>query len=292
MIPDKFAYIAPTNLPDAIAALFAHPDDGKLLAGGQSLIPLMKLRLSNYSTLVDLRRVPGLSYTQERDGCLAIGAMTTESALEASDVVQRSYPALYETSAVIADPLVRNYATIGGNIAHADPANDHPATMLALGARMVVEGPDGRRTIPIDDFLVDTFETALTHADVLVEIQIPQPAPHSGSAYIKLERKVGDYAIAAVAANLTLDGGTCTHAGIGLTNVGPKAIRAVDAEKFLVGKQVTEDAIHEAARLAAAAADPVADLRGPAEYKRAMVVTLTTRALRTAAQRATEGGAA
>lgn len=292
MIPDKFAYVAPTSLPDAIAVLHEHPDEAKILAGGQSLIPLMKLRLSNYAMLVDLRRVPGLSYTQERDGHLAIGAMTSESDLEAAEVVRRRYPALYETSIVIADPIVRNFATIGGNIAHADPANDHPATMLALGARMVAEGPAGRRTIPIDDFLVDTFATALDHGEVLVEIQIPQPPPHTGSAYVKLERKVGDYAIVAVAVSLTLDGGVCTHAGIGLTNVGPKAIRATDAEQFLVGKPVNEEAIREAARLAATAADPVEDLRGPADYKRAMVRTLTARALRAAAQRATEGGAA
>ena len=292
MIPEKFAYVAPTSLPDAIAQLQAHPDEAKLLAGGQSLIPLMKLRLSNYAYLVDLRQVLGLAYIEERDGHLAIGAMTRESALETTDVVRRRYPALYETSAVVADPLVRNFATIGGNIAHADPANDHPATMLALRARVVAEGPGGRRAFAIDDFLVDTFETALDHGEVLIEIQVPQPAPRSGSAYVKLERKVGDYAIVAVAAALTLDGDVCSQAGIGLTNAGPKALRAADAEQFLVGKRVDDDTVREAARLAAAVADPVADLRGPAEYKRAMVRTLTARALRAAAWRATEGGAA
>ncbi|HEY7833564.1 MAG TPA: xanthine dehydrogenase family protein subunit M [Ktedonobacterales bacterium] len=292
MIPDKFEYAAPATLPEAIALLEAHPDEAKLLAGGQSLIPLMKLRLSNYGLLVDLRRVPGLAYVREQDGYLAIGAMTREVDLESSDTVRSRYSALYDTSTVIADPLVRNFATVGGNIAHADPANDHPATMLALHARLVAEGPAGRRTIPIDDFLVDTFETALTHGEVLVEIQIPQPAPGSGSAYVKLERKVGDYAIAAAAAAVTLTGGACNAAGIGLTNVGPKAVRAVDAEQYLVGKPLDDATIREAARLAAAAADPISDLRGPAEYKRAMVRTLTARALRAAAQRATNGGAA
>jgi aerobic carbon-monoxide dehydrogenase medium subunit len=291
VIPDKFEYFAPATLPEAIALLQEHPGEAKILAGGQSLIPLMKLRLSGYPYLVDLRKVPGLAALEERDGALVIGAMARESAIESSDLVRRRYPALYETSAVVADPLVRNFATIGGNVAHADPANDHPATMLALRAEVVAEGPGGRREIPIDDFLVDTFETALTPDEVLVEIRVPQPPPHTGSAYYKLERKVGDYAIAGVAAQVTLDGDTCAQVGLGLTNVGPKAIRPVDAQNFLLGKRLDEQTIREAARLAAQAADPSTDLRGPADYKRAMVRTLTTRALRTAARRAMNGGA-
>jgi carbon-monoxide dehydrogenase medium subunit len=291
VIPDKFEYFAPATLPEAIALLQEHPGEAKILAGGQSLIPLMKLRLSSYPYLVDLRKVPGLAALEERDGALVIGAMARESAVESSDLVRRRYPALYETSAVVADPIVRNFATIGGNVAHADPANDHPATMLALRAEVVAEGPGGRREIPIDDFLVDTFETALTPDEVLVEIRVPQPLPHTGSAYIKLERKVGDYAIAGVAAQVTLAGDVCAQVGLGLTNVGPKAIRPVDAQNFLLGKRLDEQTIREAARLTAQAADPNTDLRGPADYKRAMVRTLTTRALRTAAQRAMNGGA-
>ncbi len=292
VIPDKFEYFAPTTLPEAIALLQRYPGEAKLLAGGQSLIPLMKLRLASPGYLVDLRKLPELTLLQEQDGYLVIGAMVREAAVEAAEVVQRRYPALYETSVVVADPLVRNFATIGGNLAHADPANDHPATMVALRAELVAEGPGGRRTIPIDEFLVDTFETALTPDEVLVEIHVPQPPPRTGSAYCKLERKVGDYAIAGVAVQLTLDGDICARAGLALTNVGPKAIRAVAAESFLAGKRLDEEVIGEAARLAAAAAEPTADLRGPAEYKRAMVRTLTTRALRTAARRAIEGGAA
>lgn len=296
MIPDKFEYAAPTSLSDAIALLDGHPDDSKILAGGQSLIPLMKLRLSNFAYLVDLRRIPHLAYIEQRDDYLAIGAMTSEAELESSAVIRRRFPALSETSAVVADPLVRNFATIGGNIAHADPANDHPATMLALGARMVVEGSGGRRTIPVDDFLVDTFETALAHGEILTEIQLPLPSANNGSAYVKLERKVGDYAIAAAAAAVSLQGDVCTQAGVGLTNVGPKALRAREAEQFLVGKRMDEATIREAARLAQNTAEPVADLRGTAEYKRAMVGTLTVRALRSATQRAraegSTGGAA
>lgn len=289
MIPDKFEYVAPATMPEAIAFLEQHPGEAKVLAGGQSLIPLMKFRLASPGYLVDLQKVPQLDTLLERDGNLVIGTMVRESSLETSTLIQRRYPALHDTSSVVADPLVRNFATVGGNLAHADPANDHPATMLALRASVVAQGPNSRRDIPIDDFLVDTFETSLAPGELLLEIHVPQPAPHSGSSYVKLERKVGDYAIAGVAAQLTLDGDICTQVGIGLTNVGPTALRAHAAEDFLRGKRLDEEAIHEAARLAATAARPTADLRGPAEYKGAMVRTLTMRALRAAAQRAREG---
>jgi aerobic carbon-monoxide dehydrogenase medium subunit len=291
VIPDTFEYFAPTHMPEAIGLLARYPGEAKVLAGGQSLIPLMKLRLASPGYLVDLRKLSELGALEERDGHLVIGAMVREAALEDLAVVRRRYPAISETSRVVADPLVRNFATLGGNLAHADPANDHPAMMLALRAEVVAEGPGGRRRMPIDEFLVDTFETALAPDEVLVEVHVPQPAARSGAAYAKLERKVGDYAIAGVAAQVTLDGDLCTQAGVALTNVGPKATRAGDAESFLIGKRLDEEVIREAARLAAAAAAPTSDLRGPAEYKRAMVRTLTTRALRTAARRATEGAA-
>lgn len=289
MIPENFTYIAPTSLNEAWDALGAHPGETKLLAGGQSLIPLMKLRLASPAYLVDLGKIPGLDGLEERDGALVIGAMVRESALERSALVRSRYAGLYEASSVVADPLVRNFATIGGNLAHADPANDHPAMMLALRATVIARSPSGQRAIPIDDFLVDTFETALRPDEILAEIRIPQPPQHSGSAYAKLERKVGDYAIAAVAVSVTLNGGMCSQVGIGLTNVGPKALRAAAAERYLVGQPPSEAALREAARLAAEAAAPTADLRGPVEYKRAMVRTLATRALRSAVQRAQAG---
>jgi len=291
VIPGKFEYFAPSSLPEVFDLLQRHPDEAKVLAGGQSLIPLMKFRLASPAYLVDLRNVPGLGVLQERNGTLVIGAMVREARLESSNLIQQRYTGIHDASAVVADPLVRNFATIGGNLAHADPANDHPAMLLAMGARAVAEGPRGRRTLSVDDFLVDALETALAPDEVLVEIQIPQPAPQTGSAYVKLERKVGDYAIAAVGVQLTLNNGSCAQAGIGLTNVGSKAIRAHAAESLLVGRQPTEEVIREAARLAAQAAEPVADLRGPVEYKQAMVRTLTARALRTALQRAMGGGA-
>jgi aerobic carbon-monoxide dehydrogenase medium subunit len=291
VIPDNFEYIAPASLREVIGLLQEHPDDAKVLAGGQSLIPLMKFRLASPAYLIDLRRVPGLAVLEEHDGTLVIGSMVREAALESSELIQRRYSGLADTSAVVADPLVRNFATVGGNLAHADPANDHPAMMLALRAEVVAEGPSSRRQIPVETLLVDALETSLAPDEVLIEIRVPRPLPHTGSAYVKLERKVGDYAIVGAAACITLDGNICTQAGLGLTNVGSKAIRPLAAESFLVGKRLDEGTILEAARRAIAAAEPTADLRGPAEYKRAMVRTLTARALRRAAQRALEGGA-
>jgi carbon-monoxide dehydrogenase medium subunit len=291
VIPDKFDYAAPATLREAIALLQEHADDGKVLAGGQSLIPLMKFRLASPGLLIDLRKVPGLAALEERDGTLVIGAMTREASLESSELISQRYPGLADTSAVVADPLVRNFATIGGNLAHADPANDHPAMMLALRASIVAEGPGGRRELPVDELMVDALETSLTPGEVLVEIHVPRPVPHTGSAYEKLERKVGDYAIVGAAACVTLDGDTCTRAGLGVTNVGSTALRPAQAEAFLIGKRLDDETIREAARLAAVAAEPSSDLRGPAEYKRAMVRTLTVRALRRAAQRAREGAA-
>ncbi len=289
MIPENFTYSSPGSLAEAWDQLAAHPGESKLLAGGQSLIPLMKLRLASPAYLVDLRKVPGLNALEERDGALVIGAMVRETSLEHSPLVKRRYAGLSDASGVVADPLVRNFATVGGNLAHADPANDHPAMMLALRASVVAQSPSGERVIPIDDFLVDTFETSLAPNEILTGIRVPQPAQHTGSAYTKLERKVGDYAIAAVGVSLTLDGGVCSEVGIGLTNVGPKALRATAAERFLVGQAPSDAAIREAARLAGEAAQPTSDLRGPAEYKRAMVRTLTARALRSAVQRAQAG---
>ncbi len=291
MIPNTFEYLAPRAELEAMELLQRYGSEAKVLAGGQSLIPLMKFRLANPAYLIDLQKVPGLTSLEERDGTLVMGAMVRESALETSPLIRRYYPGIAETSAVVADPLVRNFATIGGNLAHADPANDHPAMMLAARANIIAGGPRGHRMIPIDTFLVDTFQTSLEPDELLVEIRVPRPPAHSGSAYTKFERKVGDYAIAAVAAQVTLDGDLCTHAGIALTNVGPKAIRAVAAENFLIGKRLDEATMHEAARLAAQAADPTSDLRGPADYKRNVVRTLTIRTLRRANQRALEGDA-
>jgi carbon-monoxide dehydrogenase medium subunit len=287
MIPGQFSYHAPATLPEAITLLGEHGYDAKILSGGQSLIPLMRFRLAQPEHIVDINRIDGLAYVREEDGSLRIGALAREADLDAEPVIHERYPLLADAIAVIADPLVRNLATICGNIAHADPANDHPAVMLAYGAEVVAEGPNGRRTIPIDDFFVDTFVTALEPAEVLVELRIPTSPPGSGGAYQKLERKVGDYAIAGVAAQITVGAdGLISQAGVALTNVGPMPIRAMEAEASLIGRHADDKTFADAARLAAEATDPVDDLRGPADYKRAVTRTLTARALRTAAERA------
>jgi len=286
MIPPPFDYHAPKSLPDALALLGQFGDEAKVLSGGQSLLPMMKLRFAQPAHLVDIGRIPGLDYIKEEDGVLKIGALAREAGLEASEIVRSKYPILVDTASVIADPLVRNLATVAGNLAHGDPANDHPATMLALGAEVVATGAKGARTIPITQFFTGLFTTALTPSEVLTEIRIPSPPPGSGGAYIKLERKVGDFATAGAAAFLVVKGGVIERAGIGLTNVGPTPIKATEAEKFLAGKKPEEATFAEAGRLAAAATKPGADRRGSVEYKKDMARVLTVRALRKAAQRA------
>lgn len=287
MIPAVFEYHRPSTLPDAIALLGRLGEDAKVLAGGQSLIPLMKLRLASPRHVVDLNRITGLGSIAERDGALVIGALVRESELEASDLVRRRFPILADACRVIADPLVRNLATVGGNLAHGDPANDHPAAMLALGAEVVAVGPNGSRRIPVDGFFTGPLETSLAPGEILTEIRVPLPPPRSGGAYLKMERKVGDFATAAVAVQLTLgDGGTCARVGIGLTNVGPTPIKARRAEGLLKGHRPDEAAIRAAAQAAAAESDPSEDLRGSVAYKRDLVRVLTGRAIRRALERA------
>ena len=291
MIPRSFEYFSPRTLEEAIALLQKHGADAKLLSGGQSLIPMMKLRLVSPEYIVDINRIPGLDYISESDGHLKIGALAREHELESSDVIKTRFPILADTAKVIADPLVRSQATVCGNLAHGDPANDHPATMLALGATVVATGPKGKREIGIEDFFPGLFTTALEAEEILTEIKIPFPPPHSGGAYLKLERKVGDFATAGVAVQLTLDdSGVVKRAGIGLTNVGMTPIKAKQAEDFLTGKNLDDATIQKAGELAAADSQPMDDIRGSADYKRDLVRVLTTRALNRALDRA-KGGA-
>jgi carbon-monoxide dehydrogenase medium subunit len=287
MIPAAFDYHRADTLADALALLERCGDGAKLLAGGQSLLPLLKLRLGMVTDLVDIGGISGLEYIKEEGGFLKIGAMTRESTVERSELIRSRYPILLDTAAVVADPLVRNRATLGGNLAHADPANDHPATMVALGATVVARAPGGERTIPIDQFFTDILSTALKPNEILTEIRIPTPPPKSGGAYLKLERKVGDFATAAVAAQVTLrQSGEVERARIALTDAGSVALEAIQAEQFLQGKKPDGATIAEAARLAAQAASPTADRRGSVEYKREMARVLTVRALRKAVERA------
>ena len=290
MFPSSFDYHAPATLAEAVALLARHREEAKVLSGGQSLLPLMKLRLGQPRLLVDIGRIPGLEYLEEKDGLLAIGGRTREATLERSELIRSRYPLIADTAAVIADPLVRNLATVGGNLAHGDPANDHPAAMIALGARVIATGPKGAREIAVEGLFTGLFSTVLEPDEILTEIRVPTPPPRSGGAYRKLERKVGDFATAAAAVQLTLSaGGEVERVGIGLTNAGPTPVRAIDAERYLTGKKLDEATVAEAARLAAKAANPTADRRGTVEYKREMARVLTARALRKAAERAKGG---
>jgi carbon-monoxide dehydrogenase medium subunit len=288
LIPPQFDYHAPSSIDEALSLLGRHGADAKILAGGQSLIPAMRFRLAQPAVLVDINRIGELDYLRTSDGHLAIGGLTREAVLEDSEAIAR-YPLLADTTRVIADPLVRNLATVGGNLAHADPANDHPATMLAYGAEITARGPKGERTIPIDDFFVDLFTSSLEPNEILTEVRIPEPGPRDGGAYLKMERKVGDYAVAAVAVQLTLDGDRVEAVRIGLTNVNATPMRATDAEGELSGKKLDDAVLEAAGKAAAAQCDPSADLRGSVEYKRDLVRVLTKRAIRRAAERAGGG---
>ncbi len=290
MIPGPFDYHSPATLDEAVA-LLGQNGDAKILAGGQSLIPAMRFRLALPEILIDINGIAGLDGIAEAGDKLVIGGLTRESALEVSDLVQQKYPLLADTARVIADPLVRNLATVGGNLAHADPANDHPATMLAYDAEVVARGPNGERVIAIDEFFTGLFETSLGSNEILTEVRIPQPSAGSGGAYVKLERKVGDYAISAIAVQLTLDGDAVSAARIGLTNVSPVPIRSPGAEQALIGSSPTDEVLEATGQAAAAECDPSADLRGSVEYKRDLTRVLTKRAVARAVERAKGGSA-
>ena len=286
MIPATFEYAAPTTLEEAIALLHEHGDEAKILSGGHSLIPMMKLRFAEPEYLIDINNIPGLSYVKEEEGMLKIGALTREAELEHSDLVQSKYHIFGDATKLIADPQVRNMGTIGGNLAHGDAANDHPAVMLAMRASVVATGQNGSRTIPIDEFFHGFYMTALEHGEILTEIQVPIPPTGTGGAYHKLERKVGDYATAGVAVQITVEGGVCKEIGIGLTNVNSTPLRASRSEEALRGKPITDELIAQAAQFASEDCNPAADLRGDEEYKRAMVGVLVKRMIHKAMERA------
>ena len=287
MITGAFDYHAPGGLDEALALLADLGSDAKVLAGGQSLIPMMRFRLAEPESLVDVNGIGELTRLEEEGDHLRIGAMVRHATLEGSRLTRESYPLLAEAAGLVADPLVRNRGTLGGSLVHADPAGDWGSVMLACRAELVARSSDGERVLPVDDFFVTTFFTALESEELLTEIRIPRAGPREGGAYEKLERKVGDFATVAVAVQLALaEDGACSAAGIGLTSVGPTNLRASEAEEALVGGPVDDGAIAETAEKAAAAAQPTADNRGSEDYKRDMVRVLTARALRRAAVRA------
>jgi aerobic carbon-monoxide dehydrogenase medium subunit len=286
MIPRAFEYHAPQSVPEAIAMLQQYGDAAKLLAGGHSLIPMMKMRFAQPEHLVDLGRVAELKGIRESGKELRVGAMTTENELIWSALVEKKCPLLAEGARLIGDPQVRYKGTIGGDISHGDPGNDHPALMLALGASFVLQGGKGERVVPADGFFLGLYSTALEPDEVLTEIRIPIPATGTGWCYAKLKRKTGDFATAAVAVLLTMQGDTVKDVSIALTNAGPTALKAREAENSLRGNKLDGAAIAEAARLAMSICEPVADQRGDEEYKTAMTGEMTQRALRTARSRA------
>jgi carbon-monoxide dehydrogenase medium subunit len=287
--PASFEYLAPDSLDEAISLLAERGDDAKVMAGGQSLIPLMKLRVVAADPIVDLNRIPGLDALAEEDGELRIGALVRHRACERSDLLGGRYRLLRDTARLVADPLVRNRGTVCGSLAHADPQGDWGSSMLAARATVVAAGSDGERSIPIDDFLTGPFTTSLAPGEIVTEVRIPDPGARAGGTYLKLERKVGDFATAAVAVQVALDNGSVSEVGIGLTGVGATNIRAAAAEDALRGSEPTDEAIQEAGRLAAEAAEPSSDMRGTAEYKRNLIRVFTERGLRTAIGAAAAG---
>jgi aerobic carbon-monoxide dehydrogenase medium subunit len=291
MVPRKFQYFAPTTVEDATAILKKHGSDAKVLAGGMSLIPVMKLRLGSPAYIVDINHVKGLDRIKKSGGNLLIGALTRHHEIEKSKLVLDSAPMLSECASLIGDPQVRNMGTIGGSLSHSDPSGDWGAAILAVRGSLRIRGPSKERTLKIDDFLVDTFTSALTPSELLTEISIPIPPPRSGGAYVKLERKTGDFATAAVGAQITLDAkGACTYAGIGLTALGNKNLRATKAEAALLGRELGPQVVEEAAEAASEDAHPSADpLRGSAEYKKEMAKVFTRRGLLLALRRAKGG---
>ena len=290
MYPPNFEYYAPKTVQEAIGLLDQHQGEAKVLAGGQSLIGMMKLRLAQPAALIDINRIPDLAYIREEEAALVIGALTRTAELGRSEVVRARYPVLSDAAAEIADPTVRNWGTVGGNVSHGDPGNDLPACMMALGAEYRAEGPKGARTIPARQFYQDSFVTALRPNEVLTQVRIPRAGPGTGSAYSKMERKVGDFATAAVAVQLRVGkGGSIDLAGIGLTNVGPTAIYAAAASEFLMGKMGTDPDLKRAGELASDASRPFPDNRGPVEFKKDMVRVWTRRTIAHALARAKGG---
>lgn len=287
MYPAAFDYHAPTNVQDALGLLGRYKDDAKLLAGGHSLVPMMKLRLAQPKHLIDLRKVPGLAGVKEQGGAIVIGALTTHWQMESSALLKSKCPVLAETASVIGDPAVRNLGTVGGSLAHADPAADQPATVIALGAEIVCEGARGRRTVKVDDWFQGLMATALKEDELLVEIRVPVWPAGSGGAYMKFPHPASRFAIVGVAAMVTLDQeGKCTKAGVGVTGAGTKAVRAKGVEAGLLGKKLDAATIEAAAQKAADGVDVQADLQGSVEYKAHLCRVFAKRAITEAAKRA------
>jgi carbon-monoxide dehydrogenase medium subunit len=286
-VPAAFDYHPATSVNEAIALLQQYGDDAKLLAGGHSLIPTMKLRLAQPAHVIDLGRISGLTYIREENGVVAVGAMTTYRMIEVSDVLMQHFPLLRDAASVIGDQQVRNRGTIGGSIAHSDPAADMPGVVLALKADIMVQGPDNVRTIKADDFFLDLFTTALQPDEIITEIRFALPPPHTGSSYKKLENKASHYAVVGCAAVVTLDtDGTCSSASVVITGASVKPTRASAVESALVGKKLDESTAADAASHAADGLELVEDLHGSKAYRAQMAAVMARRAILAAVARA------
>ena len=286
MIPPSFEYHRPSTVDEAIGLLSSLGSEAKILAGGHSLLPMMKLRFAQPEHLVDINRIPELKGVRVIGDDIVIGAMTSENAIIADPALNEKVPLLPEAAKLIADPIVRNRGTIGGDIAHGDPANDHPAIALACDAVMTIAGPEGIRQVAASDFFLGTYWTALEENDILTAITMKAFPSGAGYSYKKLKRKIGDWATAACAVVVSLSGGKIDHIRITLTNLGPTALRAHDAEEVLLGQTATTDLIKQAADRAMAICDPAEDLRGDPEYKTAMAGQMVQRAISEALSRA------
>ncbi len=284
MIPSAFEYVAPASLGEATAFLTAHKDDSKLLAGGHSLIPLMKLRLAAPKYLVDLAHIPNLRDIKQVGGAIEIGAMATHHEIESSEIIRGQIPALAQAAASIGDVQVRNRGTLGGSLAHADPAADYPAVILALDAEITAIGPNGQRVIKATEFFVNLLTTVLESNEIITSIRVPIPAAGTRVSYQKFPHPASHFAITGVAAAIKLGAnGTCATAAIGVTGAGSKAVRATAAEASLVGKTLDAAALSQAGALAADAIDPIGDIHASDEYRRHLVREFTARAIRAAA---------
>ena len=285
MYPAAFEYHTPGSIKEALALLGKHKDEAKILAGGHSLLPAMKFRLARPGHLVDLRKVPGLTGIKEDGAMLVIGAMTTHYAIESSPVVKAKCPVLAQTAAMIGDPMVRNMGTIGGSLAHADPAADYPATIIALGAEMVAEGPKGKRTIKADDFFKGLMTTAVAADEILTEVRVPVCGPTVGAAYLKFPHPASRFAVVGVAAVLTMDGSKVGKASVGITGAGTRAVRAKGVEAGLAGKTLDAATIQAAAEKAPDGVDVQADLQGSVDYKKHLLKVFAKRAVEAATKK-------
>ncbi len=280
MYPAAFDYLVAHNIRDALDLLAEHGEEAKLVAGGQSLIPLMKLRLARPKILIDIRKLRNLKSITRKDGHLSIGALTTHSEIAESNVIEKQFSIIYDAAHLIANPQVRSLGTVGGALCHADPASDWGPVVLALNGRLKCAGPKGEREVLASKFFVDAYTTALQPGEILTEIILPEPPKGGGGAYLKLERRRGDFAVASVAVQISMDeAATCRDVAVGLGAAGTTSLRAAAVEDLLRGKQISEEVLRQASRCLGEIVDPMSDIRGSGDYRREVLKVLFQRAV-------------